>query len=36
MIQIPDAPWARDPERYEAMYYGWDNHTDDEEEDDEG
>ena len=22
MMQIPDAPWVQDPERYAAEYYG--------------
>lgn len=35
MYGIPDAPWIRDPERYEAMYYGWSDSYDDDEEDEE-
>lgn len=32
MIQIPDAPWVRDPERYaDEYYYGC--YSDEEEED---
>ena len=38
MKQIPDAPWIRDPERYQEMYYGKpvmmpDGEEDEDEED---
>lgn len=32
MLQIPDAPWVRDPERYADEYYGG-CYMDEEDED---
>lgn len=32
MIQIPDAPWVRDPESYADDYYGGSVYENDEEE----
>lgn len=35
MLNIPDAPWIRDPEPYIDEYYGGPVYLDDEEEEDE-
>lgn len=32
MIQIPDAPWVQDPERYADDYYGGCYESDDDED----
>lgn len=37
MMQIPDAPWVRDPERYaDSYYYGCYCDDDEDEDDDDG
>lgn len=36
MIQIPDAPWVRNPEKYADMYYGQCYITNDDEDDNDG